>query len=152
MSPRKTPTDLEVRGYSHPAEDVWHLHYSYTSNPVPMNGSRGHWRASTARERAVRDQTYQLARAARIPALGRCRVQLVWWVETAHVRDPDNLARFEKRAFDALVLAGVVADDRPELMVKPRAEIIRIRDAEAPLVNNPGFTLTVTRLDAEETR
>jgi hypothetical protein len=83
---------------------------------------------------------------AKVPALGRCRAQLTWWVGLNRVRDPDNLARLEKRLFDAIVLAGVVDDDRPELMDKPRAVIRRVADAGG-LVSRPGFTLTITRQD-----
>ncbi|MGN6693889.1 MAG: hypothetical protein ACTHN0_06895, partial [Aquihabitans sp.] len=71
--------------------------------------------------------------------------QLTWWVKDNRTRDADNLAEFEKRLFDGLVDAGVVDDDKPELMDKPRGVIRHIREADG-LITEPCFTLTVTRI------
>lgn len=138
-------TELEIAGHAHPDADTWILHFVWPTNPLPMNGSRGH-RLTTARKaRWIRDTSGFRARAAGIPALGRIRAQLTWWVATNRTRDPDNLAQLEKPIFDGLVDAGIVTDDRPALMDKPRATIRHV-DESAGLVTEPGFTLTITRL------
>ncbi|WOF23806.1 hypothetical protein N8K70_03760 [Microbacterium betulae] len=151
MSARTTPverTELEVRGWSNPAPGMWHVHFAWPTNPLPMNGPKGaNWRRAAVAERDVRDHAQQLIQQfARIPALGRCRALVTWWVTTNHVRDVDNLGRLEKRLFDAIVRAGVVADDRPALMVKDRAAILPVSQS-AGLVSDRGFTLTIIRLD-----
>ncbi|NHI16836.1 hypothetical protein [Microbacterium excoecariae] len=143
--------DLEVRGHAHPDENTWILHFAWPTNPLPMNGSRGNRHKASREERDVRAMAQTLAMVARIPHLDRCKAQVTWWVATRTVRDPDNLARLEKRLFDALVRADVVDDDRPELMDKPRAEIRHIPSTPGALLTHPGFTLTVTRLASAET-
>lgn len=144
-------TDLEVSGFAHPDGDTWLLHFVWPTNPLPMNGSRGHWRKHASLVRDVRDTAQYRIRAAGIPLLGRVRAQLTWWAPDRRVRDADNLAQLEKPLFDALVREGVVADDRPELMDKPRA-IIRHHSESEGLVTGSGFVLTVTKLAPEETR
>lgn len=151
MTAAIAPTPLEVSGAIHPDPDTWVLRFAYTTNPLPMNGSRGKsFYGKAATGKAIRLQAKYSAKAlAEIPPLGRCRAQLTWWVKDARTRDADNLAEFEKRLFDGLVDAGVVADDKPALMEKPRGEIRHLRDA-AGLVTAPCFTLTITRLPSEE--
>lgn len=140
-------TELEHTGRIQTGPDEWTMHFGWAKNPLPMNGSRGGgWRKSTREERNVRDAGELRVRNARIPRAGRIRAQVTWWVETRGVRDPDNLARLEKRLFDAIVRAGVVADDRPELMEKPRAEIRHIPSTPDAPVTRACFTLTITRL------
>lgn len=147
------PTDLEVNGSARLAEakglleDAWVIHFAWPKNPLPMNGSRGNRRAAAAQEARIRDQVQQRVMLARVPRMQRCGVLVTWWVNTATVRDPDNLARLEKRMFDAIVRAGVVADDRPALMVKPRAQILDLRTEPRRWVTKPCFTLTIVRLD-----
>lgn len=144
-------TDLEVAGYVRQGDDTWILRFGYPTNPLPMNGSRGksfYPKAKTGR--VIREQAFHTARNnAKIPPLGRCRVQLTWWVPDNRTRDADNLAEFEKRLFDGLVDAGVVTDDKPALMDKLRGDIRHIREADG-LVTEPCFTLTITRLPADE--
>lgn len=139
-------TPLEISGHAHPEPDVWILHFPWPTNPLPMNGSRGHRLATARKARWIRTTSTYTARMAGIPPLGRIRAQLTWWIETNRTRDPDNLAQLEKPLFDALVDAGIVTDDRPALMDKPRATIRHIHDS-AGLVTEPGFTLTITRLE-----
>ena len=139
-------SDLEAFGHHHPAADTWELRFPWKTNPLPMNGSHGGWRKHARTARGVREHGALLARVAGIPPMGRCTAQITWWVSSSRVRDPDNLADLEKRLFDALVDAGVVADDRPELMVKPRALIRHIADSDG-LLTMPCFTLTVTRTE-----
>lgn len=139
-------TPLEISGHTHPTPDTWILHFRWATNPMPMNGSRGH-RLTTARKaKNVRIRSSFTARMAGIPPLGRVRAQLTWWIATNRTRDPDNLAQLEKPIFDGLVDAGIVTDDRPALMDKPRATIQHV-DESAGLVSEPGFTLTITHLE-----
>lgn len=151
MTPRATAprelTELERLGRVQIDADTWLLHFSWAKNPLPMNGTRGgSWRKGAREEKNVREAAVLRIRNAGIPRVGRVRAQVTWWVETRGVRDPDNLARLEKRLFDAIVRAGVVADDRPELMEKPRAEIRHIPSTPDAPVSRAGFTLTITRL------
>lgn len=139
-------TPLETTGHTHPTADTWILHFVWPTNPLPMNGSRGHRLATARKARWIRTTSTYRARAAGIPPLGRIRAQLTWWVATQRTRDPDNLAQLEKPIFDGLVDAGIVTDDRPQLMDKPRATIRHITDS-AGLVTEPGFTLTITQLE-----
>lgn len=139
-------SNLETYAVAHPDADTWIVYFPWTSNPLPMNGSHGGWRTHSRKAKAVRQHAVQLiTQFAKIPALGRCSAQVTWWVSTNRVRDVDNLADLEKRLFDAIVIAGIVEDDRPELMDKPRAVIRHIRDSEG-MLTGPGFTLTITRL------
>lgn len=140
-------TNLEVTGFAHPDADTWILHFPWAKNPLPLNGSHGGWRRHATMAKAIRRQGFVGAHQAKIPALGRCRAQLTWWVTTTRVRDVDNLADLEKRLFDALVDAGVVTDDRPELMEKTRPVIRHIRESDG-MLTAAGFTLTVTRLES----
>nr|WP_274635560.1 hypothetical protein [Microbacterium bovistercoris] len=144
-------TDLEVRSWLHlPDRDQWVLYFPFARNPLPMNGSRGNsWRPRARKTRDIRDRTTWLARAACIPAMEKCEVQLVWWVADHRVRDEDNLAALEKPMFDGVRAAGVVPDDRPGFMLKPRARIRHLSE-QHHLVTEPCFTLHVTRRDTEE--
>ncbi|QTV79456.1 hypothetical protein [Microbacterium sp. NIBRBAC000506063] len=141
-------SQLEISGHIHPTRTTWILHFSWPTNPLPMNGSRGNWRRHARETAQVRNHAYQLANLAAIPPLGRIRAQLTWWVTTNHVRDPDNLAQLEKPLFDALVSAGIVPDDRPAYMEKPRA-VIRTVDKIHGIVTDRCFTLTITQLPEE---
>lgn len=149
IRPEPTRTLLELSGRAHPEPGVWIIHFAWPTNPLPMNGSRGHYRAAARKARGIRDHATYAIRAARIPALGRCSAQVTWWVEDHRIRDVDNLGQLEKRLFDAIVNAGVVADDRPELMTKPRADIRQATDSQG-LITRTGFTLTITRLQDVE--
>lgn len=142
-------SNLEVYSTAHPDADTWILYFGWDKNPLPLNGSHGGWRKHSRMARSVRSHALTLAQIAKIPALGRCRAQLTWWYTLTRVRDVDNLADLEKRLFDALVDAEIVADDRPELMEKPRPVIRHVRESDG-MLTGPGFTLTITRL-AEET-
>lgn len=140
---------LELYGTAHPDDTTWILYFGYPRNPLPMNGSQGHPRANARKAKQIRLRSRYLAMSAKIPLLGRCTAQLTQWVAVNRVRDTDNLAHLEKHIYDGLVDAGVVPDDRPAFMEKPRPVIRHIRDSEG-LVTIPGFTLAVTRTDLED--
>ena len=137
---------LEIDGRQRLDADTWILWWGWEKNPLPMNGAHGHWRAVKKDEKNVRDAALLRIRATQIPAAPRVRAQVTWWVNDHRTRDVDNLARLEKRLFDAIVLAGIVDDDRPELMEKPRAEIRHIGENPDAPVTRPCITLTLTRL------
>lgn len=145
IAPREL-TELERTGRIQTGPDTWMLWWGWEKNPLPMNGGHGHWRPAKKAERNVRDAALLRIRAAQIPAAPRVRAQVAWWVADHRTRDVDNLARLEKRIFDAIVLAGIVEDDRPELMTKPRAVIRHIGDTTDAPVTRPCITLTLTRL------
>lgn len=140
------PTDLEISGRAHPTDDTWILHFGYPSNPLPMNGPKANWRGRHRMTAVVKDHTFKLARAARIPEMTRIEAQLTQWFTINRRRDVDNLAALEKPMFDAIVSAGIVRDDTPDLMVKPRPVIRHVRESEG-LVTKPGFTLTIRCLE-----
>ncbi|WP_179580575.1 hypothetical protein [Glaciibacter psychrotolerans] len=91
------------------------LHFDYPRPPVTAN-QRLHWAHKAKLTRSVRDATAKLAH--RIPELGKCRVELTWFVTTKARRDADNIVPTLKAMCDGLVDAGVVTDDTPDLMVK----------------------------------
>lgn len=138
-------TNLEVYRHAHPSADEWIIQFPWTTNPLPMNGSYGHHRSHSRKAKAIRDEATTMIGFARIPRLERCSAQVTWWFTATRVRDEDNLADLEKRLFDAIVRAGVIEDDRPELMTKPRAVIRHIRESDG-MLTTPAFTLTIRRL------
>lgn len=142
----KTP--LEISGHAHPTDDTWVLYFPWEKNPMPMNGSRGGWRRHAKTSRGIRTAVGYSALAAKIPPLGKCEAQLIWWVPTNGRRDPANLGALEKPMFDALVDAKVVPDDNPTYMTTPRAEIRHFHQG-AGYVTGPGFTLHIRRLATE---
>ncbi|MBW9118864.1 hypothetical protein JNB63_02030 [Microbacterium trichothecenolyticum] len=143
------PTALEVSGFAHPEPDLWILQFSWPTNPIPANGSYGSWQAHHRAVKAAKNQCLRMAIAAKLPEMAKCEAKLTQWFVLNRRRDVDNLARLEKPLFDALVLAGVVRDDTPDLMVKPRAEIRHVNDSHG-LVTKPGFTLHVRQLERVE--
>jgi crossover junction endodeoxyribonuclease RusA len=95
----------------------WVLVLPYEAPPLTENQRLNRYDRAR-RVKTLRGTTGMLARAAHIPALGRCRVTLTWFVRTTHRRDADNVVPTLKAACDGLVDAGVVADDTPDLMAK----------------------------------
>ncbi|ANP74502.1 hypothetical protein [Cryobacterium arcticum] len=82
------------------------------------------------------------AEARRIPDLGRCRVELVWWVNSHTRRDEENIVPVLKALCDGLVDAEVVEDDVPRFMVKMMPTIIFVPKKERLAC----FTFTVTQV------
>lgn len=142
------PTLLEERGWIRPGASTWILRFDWPTNPLPMNGSRGksfYGRAAKTKRVRLRS-AYVAAELAQIPHLGRIEARLTQWVTTRRTRDLDNLAQLEKPLFDGLVDAGLVDDDSPELMVKPRAQILHVDDANG-ILRTACFTLRIEQLD-----
>lgn len=89
---------------------------------------RGHWARRSASTRGVRVTVAALCGQNDIPQLNRCRVDVVWVVNTRHRRDTDNLAPFLKAIYDGIgadkgISAHLVPDDAPEYMEKVGATI-----------------------------
>ncbi|MGW5647535.1 hypothetical protein [Saccharopolyspora sp. NPDC003762] len=130
------PHDIEPLGCDVAAPTVYRLALPFERPPLTAN-QRLHWRTRADLTRMVRKTAATLARAAKVPALGRCAVRLVWTVTDRRRRDADNLVPTLKACADGLVDAGVVADDVPELMTKHMPEIV--------LGDRTGLVLIVVR-------
>jgi crossover junction endodeoxyribonuclease RusA len=95
---------------------TWTLTLPYPDPPLLANRSnRGiTWGARMGHARVVariRGDVHILARAARIPALTGIHVRLHYRPKDRRRRDPDGLMPTFKPCLDALVAAGIVADD-----------------------------------------
>lgn len=122
--------------------EQWVLRFDDKRPPLSLNIER-HWAPKRRIARVLRNGAAARARVARIPALERCSVQLIWVVARAdRRRDADNIVPTLKAMADGLVDAGVVRDDTPDLMVKPEC-IIELRRGEPAHLE-----LVVTRLPA----
>ena len=97
---------------------VWRIRLPYVKPPLSLN-ARQHWAARARETRRVRSDVRLLVRAAKVPELGRVRVQLEYTPRDARRRDTDNLVATLKAVCDGVVDAGVVPDDTPEFMGKP---------------------------------
>ena len=112
---------------------MWLLELPWQSPPVKANGPRGNHYAHAAHVRAVRRAVGVLARNAKIPHLGRCRVELTWYVPDRIRRDVDNLMPMMKPVYDALSSGRqpfdwpIVEDDTPQFMVKTMPEIVFVK-------------------------
>ena len=147
MKPYVEPSPLERLGYAQPAEGEWLLWFPWARNPLPANNGHGHWRARATQEKKVREAVELRILTAKVPPMEYLRAQVTWWVSDRRIRDADNLGPIEKRMFDAIVRAGIIADDRPELMDKPRGRIRHIGDAgDAAPVTRAGFVLSIAHL------
>ena len=107
----------------------WTIALPWAAPPVKPNGGHGNVYAHAKKVKATRQTMGLLARKAGIPWLGRCEVQLTWYVPDQIKRDADNLAWTLKPLCDAL--AGtkpmdhrIVDDDTPDLMVKHMPVIV----------------------------
>lgn len=118
--------------------------------PKPLPGlsanDRVHWGRKAKSTAQVRQLALMGALRAEIPHMNRCRVDVVWVVDTARRRDTDNVAPLLKAIYDGLGAdrgdsARIVPDDAPEFMTKTGATI-RL-DRTVP----PHFEVTVTRLE-----
>jgi crossover junction endodeoxyribonuclease RusA len=95
--------------------NAWLIPIELTRPPLTAN-QRLHWRKKAAITADFRRDI--AARVAHIPAVTKCRTQMVWFVTDKRRRDVDNLVPTFKVMCDALVDAGIVPDDTPEFMEK----------------------------------
>ena len=107
----------------------WVIELPWATPPVKPNGGYSNRYAHATKVRQARQVMGLLARAAKVPPLGRCEVLLVWHVGDRIGRDVDNLAWTLKPLCDALSSTKkpsdhpIVPDDTPEFMVKPMPAI-----------------------------
>ena len=107
----------------------WVIPLPWSVPPVKPNGGHGNIYAHAAKVKRARQTMGLLARRAGIPRMGRCRVELVWFVPDRIARDADNLVWTLKPLCDALSGTKpwdwqVVPGDTPEHMEKPMPAII----------------------------
>lgn len=120
---------------------TWTVDLPWSRPPLSLN-DRQNWRVKARNTADVRQQVAWAVRAAGVPSLPSCGVILTYAPRDARRRDADNLVATLKVACDAMVDAGVVPDDTPDLM---RKEMPRI----AAPVKGGRLWLTITDLTAE---
>lgn len=127
----------------------WTLVLPYPRPPKGLHSNdRAHWRVKAKSTAEVRDMVVHLCRAQRIPPMQRVSVAIVWVVPNRLKRDADGPDPLSKVIYDAIgsdrgVSAGLVADDTPEFMDKPRLRIEH-RPGEAA-----HFEITITDITKE---
>lgn len=118
----------------------WTIVLPWDKPPLSLN-DRMHYQSKAKWTRMIRTVAWAEALRHRIPALARCRVQLVYAPRDGRVRDEDNLTATAKPLYDGIVDAAVVPDDGPVFMLKPTPRIV------APS-QPPRLWLVVTELPA----
>lgn len=115
--------------------------FPWTRAPLSLN-----YRMNTFQEAKIVKELRSLmhASARRIPDLGKCRVELVWWVNTHHRRDEENIVPVLKALCDGLVDAEVVVDDTREYMTKMMPAVLYVPKKERLSC----FEFTVTQVAA----
>jgi len=108
------------------------LRFDYPRPPITANKSY-HWREKARLTKDIRTATAFLA--ARLPALGKCRVSLVWVVTDRRRRDGgENVTPTMKPMIDGLVDAGVVTDDTGDLVVRD-SPTVRVIDKKTDVAH-----------------
>lgn len=115
MSTTHSSTDPPATGRT------WTLDLPLTK-PLSLN-DRDHWRVKARKTKQLRRDTEFMARAARIPRLARCSIELHYAPRDRRRRDAINLAATLKPVEDGIVDAGVVPDDVAEF-VEPTHPVI----------------------------
>lgn len=92
------------------------------TRPLSLN-DRMAWPVKARLVKAVRTATARNARALRIPRYPHVHVRLEYVPRDNRRRDTDNLWATAKPAIDALVDAGVVADDTSEYVTRHEPRI-----------------------------
>lgn len=95
--------------------DVYEFDFPWPKPPLSLNYRMHHMQAANI----VKQVRCEIAdRAAGLPVMERCRVELEWVVNTRAKRDDENPVPTLKALCDGLVDAGIVPDDTNEYMVK----------------------------------
>lgn len=116
----------------------WRLDLPYRTPPLSLNGARGNHYAQARTVKQVRQLAHLQCLAQKIPALGRCTIELHYAPTDNRRRDPHNLVATLKSIEDGIVDAGVVPDDTPEY-VPPTTPVID------PPTGKPGRLYVVVR-------
>lgn len=125
---------------------AWSFDLEYDRAPRGLSANdRSHWSIKSRSTKRVRGEVFRAVTDLGIPRLARCRVEVVWVVNTKHRRDTDNLAPFLKAIYDGIgsdrgISAAIVADDDPDHMEKPAATIEYDRGA------SPHFRVSIRDL------
>lgn len=100
---------------------IHEFEFPWPKPPLSLNYRMHHMQAAKL-TKEIRGLMH--ARARKLPQMERCRVELVWYVNTKTRRDDENPVPTLKALCDGLVDAEVVPDDTAEFMVKlmPRIE------------------------------
>lgn len=117
----------------------------WKKQPLSLNDRYGNPKVRGLAIKAVREKGEQLVRAAGIPPAQRVRVTLTYFPRDRRRRDEDNLVATSKVLCDAIVRAGVVPDDTPDLMEKPMPVIGPANPKD------PHLVLTIEILDPATT-
>lgn len=124
--------------------DLWRIDFSWDKAPLNLN-DRTHWAVKASKTRLVVADTRWLVRAARIPHLAGCTVQMHFEPADARRRDTDNLVATLKPICDAIVLEGVVPDDTPVFMSKPEPIIHASSPRPKTYPRRPLFWIEIRR-------
>ena len=97
------------------------LQFDWTRPPLSMNDNFDRFKT---RKLIKEIRAAGEAAASRIPALGKCRLTLTWFVVDKRRRDAINICATFKPLADGIVDAGVVFDDAPAYMDTPMPTIV----------------------------
>jgi hypothetical protein len=106
------------------------LNLPFQAPPASMNdirrgkGGRSHWTDQRDDKSVVEDAVIVCARRDKIPHLDLCAVRLIWLLPGEPRVDNDGLAVMLKACKDGLIKAGVLDDDRCQIVVEDRLRII----------------------------
>ncbi|HEY9525329.1 MAG TPA: hypothetical protein VIR33_18975 [Thermopolyspora sp.] len=93
---------------------TWTIELPAGMELLTSNNRSGHWGHRHRITKSIVGTTIVIARAAKIPPLGRVTISAVWHPPAkgrAPVRDAHNLAPTLKACIDGIVRAGVLRDD-----------------------------------------
>lgn len=99
----------------------WEFIFPYPKPPLSLNYRMHHMQAANL-TKEIRGLTHAMTR--HLPDMGRCQVELIWYVNTRVRRDNENPVPTMKAMCDGLVDSEIVPDDTAEWMVKLMPEII----------------------------
>lgn len=106
------------------------LKLPYEAPPATTNDVRGNKRGKGHHMTQHKDHADiarsigWVAKAAKIPRVELCAIRLIWLLPGEPRVDNDALAVFLKAAKDGLVWAGVIEDDRCQIVVEDRMRIV----------------------------
>lgn len=132
-------------------ETSWSFTLPYPRPPAGLsaNDRPNHWGVKAKSTAMVRLAVFAAVRHAQVPALERCRVDVVWVVSDRRRRDSDNPSGLLKAIFDGIgadkgMSARIVDDDAPEFMTKGPLKILYVEGS------TPHFEVTITDLGSAE--
>lgn len=105
----------------------WVLPVPRLRPPLTLN-SRMHHMVRWREETALKNEMRYVIRHARVPRLAACMVELTWYPGRNGVFDADNIAPTLKPCQDALVLAGILPDDRSDRVLRASLRVVARKD------------------------